>query len=212
MNVVNSYANPDLDDAGSAFGYARIRAPSTLGSFLRSFTWGNDLQLGKVHRQVLAELARRTPLLPGKGRAGLHRHRRAAEAVHGHAKQDAAFRHTKIGGKGLLVRGLNVLAASVCTPLAAPVIAATRRRGGNAHSARGAAYMITEAACTARPDAPARWWCDGLSVLRLSGRLGGPLGWSALFGHRAHRPEYPRRDRRHPRGRLDPDPYPGHLG
>ena len=46
---------------------------------------------------------------------------------------------TKIQGKGLLVRGLNVLAATISTPLAAPVIAATRLRGGNASSARGAA-------------------------------------------------------------------------
>jgi hypothetical protein len=44
-----------------------IRAPSTLGSFLRSFTWGNVLQLGKVNREMLAELARCAPLLPGKG-------------------------------------------------------------------------------------------------------------------------------------------------
>ena len=38
-----------------------IRAPSTLGSFPRSFTWGNVLQRGKVHRELLAELARRAP-------------------------------------------------------------------------------------------------------------------------------------------------------
>jgi hypothetical protein len=49
---------------GALFG--GIRAPSTLGSFLRSFTWGNVLQLQKVSRLVLAELARRAPLLPGK--------------------------------------------------------------------------------------------------------------------------------------------------
>ncbi|HEV8278444.1 MAG TPA: hypothetical protein VGQ26_22485 [Streptosporangiaceae bacterium] len=46
--------------------FGGIRAPSTLGSFLRSFTWGNVLQLGKVNRLLLAELARRVPLLPGK--------------------------------------------------------------------------------------------------------------------------------------------------
>src|SRR5690349_10895282 len=46
--------------------FGGIRAPSTLGSFLRSFTWGNVLQLGKVHRLLLAELARLAPLLPGK--------------------------------------------------------------------------------------------------------------------------------------------------
>ncbi len=49
---------------GALFG--GVRAPSTLGSFLRSFTWGNVLQLGKVNRLLLAELARRAPLLPGK--------------------------------------------------------------------------------------------------------------------------------------------------
>jgi hypothetical protein len=48
------------------------------------------------------------------------------------------------------VRGLNVLAATISTPLAAPVIAGTRLRGGNASSARGAASMVTEAAGTAR--------------------------------------------------------------
>src|SRR5690242_20943534 len=46
--------------------FGDIRAPSTPGSFLRSFTWGNVLQLQKVRRQVLAELAGRAPLLPGK--------------------------------------------------------------------------------------------------------------------------------------------------
>lgn len=46
--------------------FGGIRAQSTLGSFLRSFTWGNVLQLGKVHRLMPAELARRAPLLPGK--------------------------------------------------------------------------------------------------------------------------------------------------
>ena len=60
--------------------FGDVRAPSTLGSFLRSFTWGNVLQLQKVHRQVLAELACRAPLLPGSGRPGLRRYRLAAEA------------------------------------------------------------------------------------------------------------------------------------
>src|SRR5215204_2982924 len=42
-----------------------IRAPSTLGSFLRAFDHGNVRQLAAVHRRVLTELAARTPLLPG---------------------------------------------------------------------------------------------------------------------------------------------------
>ena len=35
--------------------FTGVRAPSTLGSFLRSFTLGNVLQLGKVSRLLLAE-------------------------------------------------------------------------------------------------------------------------------------------------------------
>ena len=50
--------------------------------------------------------------------------------VYGHARQGAAFGHYEVQGKGLLVRGLNVLASTICTPLAAPVIAGTRLRGG----------------------------------------------------------------------------------
>ena len=46
--------------------FGGIRAPSTLGSHLRCYTWGNVRQLEAVNRQLLAELARRAPLLPGK--------------------------------------------------------------------------------------------------------------------------------------------------
>ena len=141
--------------------FGGIRAPSTLGSFLRSFSWGHVLQLGKVHRAMLAELARRTPLLPGKDVLAFLDIDSTQKRVYGHAKQGAAFGHTKIQGKSLLVRGLNALAATVSTPLAAPVIAATRLRGGNANSARGAASFATEAVHTARATG-----CTGTLVAR----------------------------------------------
>ncbi|MFI9082111.1 IS1380 family transposase, partial [Streptomyces sioyaensis] len=47
--------------------FAGIRAPSTLGTFLRAFTHGHGLQLHAVHRTFLGELAAHTPLLPGSG-------------------------------------------------------------------------------------------------------------------------------------------------
>ena len=81
--------------------------------------------------------------------------------VYGHRKQGAGFGHTKIQGKSLLVRGLNALAATICTPLGAPVIAATRLRGGTANSARGAARFAAEAIGTARAIG-----CTGLIVVR----------------------------------------------
>src|SRR5262245_58616032 len=139
-----------------------VRAPSTLGSFLRSFTWGNVLQVGKVSRELLAELARRADLLPGAGTLAFVDVDSTQRRVYGHAKQGAAFGHTKIQGKTVLVRGLNALAATICTPRAAPVIAATRLRGGSASSARGAASLIAEAVATAR-DAG----CSGTVVVRM---------------------------------------------
>ena len=141
--------------------FGGIRAPSTLGSFLRSFTWGNVLQLGKVNRLLLAELARRAPLLPGKDTLAFIDIDSQQKRVYGHKKQGAAFGHTKIQGKSLLVRGLNALAAAISTPLGAPVIAATRLRGGNAASSRGAASFATEAVHTARAAG-----CTGTLVVR----------------------------------------------
>jgi hypothetical protein len=141
--------------------FGGIRAPSTLGSFLRAFTWGNVLQLGKVNRLLLAELARRAPLLPGKDILAFIDIDSMQKRVYGHAKQGAAFGHTKIGGKSLLVRGLNALAATISTPLAAPVIAATRLRGGSANSARGAASLAAEAVAAARATG-----CTGTIVVR----------------------------------------------
>jgi Transposase DDE domain group 1 len=141
--------------------FGGVRAPSTLGSFLRSFTWGNVLQLEKVSRLLLAELARRAPLLPGKDVLAFLDIDSQQKRVYGHKKQGAAFGHTKIQGKSLLVRGLNALAATISTPLAAPVIAATRLRGGNAASARGAASFAGQAISTARATG-----CTGLLVAR----------------------------------------------
>jgi hypothetical protein len=52
--------------------------------------------------------------------------------VYGPAKQGAAFGHAKVGGYNVRLRGLSPLVAAVSTDQAAPVVAATRLRGGNA--------------------------------------------------------------------------------
>ena len=142
--------------------FGGIRAPSTLGSHLRSYTWGNVRQLEAVNRRLLAELARRAPLLPGKDVLAFVDIDSMQKRVYGHKKQGAAFGHTKIQGKSLLVRGLNALTAVVSTPLSAPVIAATRLRGGNAASARGTAGFAAEAVNTARAAG-----CTGTIVVRI---------------------------------------------
>jgi hypothetical protein len=139
-----------------------IRAPSTAGSFLRSFTWGNVRQLEVVARRLLAELASAAPLLPGGDVLAFIDLDSMQKRVYGHGKQGAGFGHTKIQGKALLVRGLNVLAAVVSTPLAAPAVAATRLRGGSANSARGAASLAAEAISAARQSG-----CTGQLVFRI---------------------------------------------
>jgi hypothetical protein len=142
--------------------FGGVRAPSTLGSFLRSFTWGNVSQLQKAHRGLLANLSRTAPLLPGGATLAFVDVDSTQKRVYGYRKQGAKFGHTKIQGKSLLVKGLNVLAGVISTPLSAPVIAATRLRGGNAASARGAASLVKEAIGTARDCG-----CAGLIIARM---------------------------------------------
>ena len=145
---------------GALFG--GVRAPSTLGSHLRAFTWGNVSQLEKAGREFLEGLARRAPLLPGAETLAFIDIDSMQKRVYGHAKQGAKFGHTKIQGKSVLVRGLNALAAVISTPIAAPVIGATRLRGGNAASARGAASLAVQAIGTARDCG-----CSGTIIVRM---------------------------------------------
>jgi hypothetical protein len=142
--------------------FGGIRAPSTLGSHLRCYTWGNVAQLEKAAREFLVNLAGLAPLLPGADVLAFVDIDSMQKRVYGHKKQGARFGHTKIAGKSLLVRGLNALAATVSTPLSAPVIAAARLRGGNAASARGAAGMAARAIATARACG-----CTGTIVTRM---------------------------------------------
>lgn len=130
--------------------FGGIRAPSTLGSFLRAFGHGNVRQLAAVGRRTLAGLAQQVGLLPGGEALAFIDIDSTQKRVYGPAKQGARFGRTKIASKSLSVRGLNALAATVSTPLAAPVVTCARLRGGNAASARGAASLVVEAINTAR--------------------------------------------------------------
>jgi hypothetical protein len=145
---------------GALFG--GIRAPSTLGSHLRSYTWGNVLQIEKAGRELLARLSREAPLLPGADVLAFVDIDSTQKRVYGHKKEGARFGHTKIQGKSVLVRGLNALIAAVSTPLSAPVVAATRLRGGNAPSSRGAEGLAAQAVSAARACG-----CTGTIVVRM---------------------------------------------
>jgi hypothetical protein len=118
-------------------------APSTLGSFLRSFTFGHVRQLDAVASRFLASLARRAPLwgAPAASDFVFVDVDDTIIEVHGYAKQGSGY-----GYSG--VRGLNALLAAVSTKDTAPVIAAQRLRKGAANSARGANRLVTDALST----------------------------------------------------------------
>jgi len=126
--------------------FGGVRAPSTLGTFLRSFTHGHVQQLDAVNAGLLAGLAARVPgLLAGADADGFATIDvdDTVREVHGYAKQGAAFGYTK-------QRGLNIQLATISTPLAAPVIARARLRSGNTASAKGAGRLLAQSITTAR--------------------------------------------------------------
>jgi len=67
--------------------FGGIRAPSTLGSHLRSYTWGNVAQLEKASREFLANLAGQAPLLPGADVLAFIDIDSMQKRVYGHKKQ-----------------------------------------------------------------------------------------------------------------------------
>lgn len=142
LNVIRHGGMPAL--------FGGVYAPSTLGEFLRAFSHGHVRQLQSASREFLVQLARHTTLLPGAGAVTFVDVDSLLRRVYGKKKQGAAFGHAKVGGYQVLLRGLNPLVATITTPDAAPVIAGTRLRAGNAGSARGAASLIAEAISTAR--------------------------------------------------------------
>jgi len=126
---------------GKVFG--GVRAPSTLGTFLRAFTHGHVAQVQAVARRLLPELARHTPLLGGADQVAYVDIDDTVRRTYGYAKQGVGFGYSK-------VKGLNALLGIVSTPLAAPIIAATRLRKGACASVRGAASFVAETIRTAR--------------------------------------------------------------
>ena len=123
--------------------FTGLYAPSTLGSFLRSFAFGHVRQLDAVAARLIANVATRTPLLSGASQIAYLDVDDTVKPTYGYRKQGAGY-----GYSG--VKGLNALLAALSTPSSAPVIVATRLRKGSANSARGAARLIADALKTSR--------------------------------------------------------------
>jgi hypothetical protein len=137
-----------LRHAGNQVVFEGIRAPSTLGTFLRAFTHGHVQQLNAVLRQSLIALAQRTPLLPGADQVVFVDVDPTHRQVYGYAKQGAAVGRLK--GK----KTLHPLLATASTPISRPVMVAIRLRKGKAADVRGAARFVAEALATVRAIAP----------------------------------------------------------
>ena len=118
--------------------FSSCYAPSTLGSFLRSFTFGHVRQLDAVATRFLSGLAENSAIVAGVDDYALVDIDDTIVQVHGHQKQGAGF-----GYSG--VRGLNALLATVTTRTTAPVIVAQRLRKGSCGSPRGAARLVADA-------------------------------------------------------------------
>jgi hypothetical protein len=145
--------------------FERAYAPSTLGSFLRAFTFGHVRQLDAVASRLLTGLADRAPLVAGTDSQVLVDIDDTIIEVHGYGKQGSGY-----GYSG--VRGLNVVLATVTTPKTAPVIVAQRLRRGACGSPRGAERLVADALATVKK-------------LRTTGSTVKPLlrADSAFYGH-----------------------------
>ena len=135
-----------LRHGGMGRVFANAYAPSTLGSFLRSFVFGHVRQLDAVASRFLSRLAGQAPLIatsPGTGEPVMVDIDDTIVEVHGYAKQGSGY-----GYSG--VRGLNALLATVSTKDSAPVIIAQRLRKGSCGSPRGAKRLVADALTTAK--------------------------------------------------------------
>jgi hypothetical protein len=109
-----------------------VLAPSTLGTFLRSFTWGHVRQLDRVSGELLARA-----WSVGAGPVGDPVMVDVDSTIcetYGLAKQGGVFGHTR-------VRGYHPLIAAIA---GTGDVVHCRLRGGNANSGRGAKSFLTE--------------------------------------------------------------------
>lgn len=159
--------------------FTRIYAPSTLGSFLRKFTFGHVRQLDAVASRLLAALVGLSWLLgnpqqqsPASTGYALVDVDDTIIEVHGHQKQGVGFGYSR-------VRGLNALIATLATAATAPIIVAQRLRKGSCGSPRGANRLIADAVKQSKRLLPA-----GTPVLvRMdSAYWGRPSVWAAIRG------------------------------
>src|SRR5215207_1980509 len=83
--------------------FAEVRAPSTLGTFLRSFTFGHVRQLDAVAAGLVARLAGACPVLPGAGAVAFLDLDDTVRQTYGYAKQGTGRGYTGVNGLNALL-------------------------------------------------------------------------------------------------------------
>lgn len=141
MDIIRAGGNPRL--------LGQVRAPSTIGTFLRSFTHGHALQLGSVNRRLLDALARQVPSLLGNQGPLLVDLDDTVRETYGYQKQAVAYGYNK-------TKGLNAIVATASTAGSAPVILAAGLRRGNARSGANAGWYASRALTATEDLAPGR--------------------------------------------------------
>ena len=116
----------------------RVMAPSTLGTFLRSFTFGHVRQLDRLTEQLLTR-AWAAGAGPGDGPMTMDLDATVCE-VHGYHKQGAAYGYTHTLGYHPLL----------ATRADTGEVLHARQRTGRANTARGAARFVDELAARVR--------------------------------------------------------------
>ncbi len=123
--------------------FGGFRAPSTLGTFLRTFTFGHVRQLDAVASRLLINLSATAPLLPGVGTLAYVDIDDTVKRTFGYAKEGAGRGYTG-------VNGLNALLGIVSTPGSRPLITGARLRRGQTNSAKGAHRFVADTLVTAK--------------------------------------------------------------
>jgi hypothetical protein len=122
---------------GQVLGH-RVMAPSTLGTFLRSFTFGHVRQLDRLTEQILGR-AWAAGAGPGDGPMTIDLDSTVCR-VHGDHKQGAAYGYTHTLGYHPLV----------ATRADTGEVLHARQRAGRANTARGTARFVDELAARVR--------------------------------------------------------------
>jgi hypothetical protein len=190
-----------VGSTASVLGH-RVMAASTVGTWLRSFTFGHVRQLDQVTGEILSRTWT-AGASPGDGPVTVDVDSTICE-VHGYHKQGACYGYTHRLGYHPLV----------ATRAGSGEVLHARLRKGSANTARGIARFVDELVARLR-----RAGATGELTFRMDSgfwsaqaHLAAATPPGALLDHGPPDQDRARRDRRHPRAGLGPDRLPPRRG